>query len=350
MRKSWAVAVTALAASGLASCNADLSSGAAVASTPAVVTRTVDATTAQCPFGGTVVESGLDRDGDGALGDGEVAAQTVVCQPMPAGPPVATLIHIVDEPAGAHCVVGGTAVESGPDRDGNGVLDDSEVSHVDYLCSDVVVGDLSITGRGSEIVPYANLRAVTGSLDLEIQDLGSAIGLPKLEHVGGSMSVFGSFDIAYPELLDVNGFLLIVQAGSAQFPKLTRVGSLGTYTANLRDLSGFPALQRIDDAVAIGASQLETLDLSLDVLGRFEVDQNLDLTEITLHVNHAIGDVFIAENSVLSSLTLDVSGVSSLDVESNPHLPTCQVQAIAERLHLSNAKIVGNDDSATCAP
>jgi hypothetical protein len=316
-----------------------------------VFTRTVDATAAQCPFGGSVVESGLDLDGDGALGDGEVAAQTVVCQPMPSAPQPPTLIRIVAEPAGPHCVAGGSVVESGPDQDGNGLLDDGEVTSIDYLCNDVVVGDLSINGRRDAIERYASIRAVTGSLDISIQDLGSAgVGMPKLQHVGGSMSVFNSYHIAYPELLDVNGFLLIVQAASAEFPKLTRVGSLSLYNANLGDLSGFSALQRIDDSLSVGASQVHTIALSLDVLGYFGANQDGQLTEINVHVNHSIGDVYIVDNGALSSLTLDVPGASSLDVERNPRLPTCQVQAIAQRLFISDAAISGNDDSASCAP
>jgi hypothetical protein len=79
-------------------------------------------------------------------------------------------------------------------------------------------------------------------------------------------------------------------------------------------------------------------------------DQDGQLTDINVHVNHSIGDVYIVDNGALSSLTLDVPGASSLDVERNPLLPTCQVQAIAQQLFISDATIAGNDDSASCAP
>lgn len=125
---AWLVAVTAVVG---------CSSEPAMESAPPakVVTRTDPASTAECPFGGTVVSSGLDSNGNGKLDDAEVKTRTLVCNDAPAQPSPTILVRLVPEPAnGGHCAEGGTAVQSGPDRNGNGRLDDDEVTHTDFVC------------------------------------------------------------------------------------------------------------------------------------------------------------------------------------------------------------------------
>src|SRR5262245_36950509 len=103
-----------------------------------LLARTDPASTADCPDGGTIVRSGRDIDGDGELQEREVIVRTPVCDPAPVLPPVITL-RIVSEPAGPHCSAGGIAVQSGPDENRNGNLDDAEVVHTDYLCRQALV-------------------------------------------------------------------------------------------------------------------------------------------------------------------------------------------------------------------
>jgi hypothetical protein len=49
-------------------------------------------------------------------------------------PPV--LVATIPESPGEHCAEGGTAVVSGFDDNGNGILDPSEVTNTAYVCSD----------------------------------------------------------------------------------------------------------------------------------------------------------------------------------------------------------------------
>ncbi|RKH36315.1 DUF7151 family protein [Corallococcus sicarius] len=87
-----------------------------------------------CASGGQAVLSGLDEDRDGVLDDAEVSATEYVC--ADALPQVRTRTQV--EPPGSHCVHGGQAVQSGLDSDGNGQLDDLEVSSTAYVCATTV--------------------------------------------------------------------------------------------------------------------------------------------------------------------------------------------------------------------
>jgi hypothetical protein len=85
-----------------------------------------------CPAGGLEVTTGLDANENGQLDQDEVASKAYVCN-APAGP--SSLVRLLEEPAGAHCVRGGTKVESGLDTNGSGVLDDPEVQYTQYVCN-----------------------------------------------------------------------------------------------------------------------------------------------------------------------------------------------------------------------
>ncbi|WP_147439749.1 hypothetical protein [Corallococcus sp. CA049B] len=91
-----------------------------------------------CEFGGDAVESGLDQDRDGELDDAEVTATAYVCDA--ALPQVRTRAR--PEPHGANCTLGGQAVQSGLDQDGDGQLGDPEVSATEYVCATSVANVL----------------------------------------------------------------------------------------------------------------------------------------------------------------------------------------------------------------
>jgi hypothetical protein len=97
-----------------------------------LVATVAEAPGAHCAAGGEAIESGLDRDNNGVLDASEVTSTSYVCS---AAPGATTLVDVVIEPAGSHCANGGQAVESGIDTNGNGVLDASEVTETSYVCS-----------------------------------------------------------------------------------------------------------------------------------------------------------------------------------------------------------------------
>jgi len=97
--------------------------------------RQEDAAPGDCPFEGRVVMTGLDEDRDGYLDDAEVMATSYVCNGEPGAPAHASLFELLDEPAGANCPTGGTQVQTGLDTNDDGVLDPGEITQARYLCN-----------------------------------------------------------------------------------------------------------------------------------------------------------------------------------------------------------------------
>ncbi|AUX42512.1 uncharacterized protein SOCE26_039450 [Sorangium cellulosum] len=123
-----------------------------------------------CEGGGTRIASGRDLDGNGKVDDAEVDAVTYVChgvkgeqgedgEPGAEGPrgdqgdngdpgdegedgdrgddgedALQALIDLTPEPIGPNCANGGQKVTTGLDANGNGVLDEGEISDTAYLC------------------------------------------------------------------------------------------------------------------------------------------------------------------------------------------------------------------------
>ncbi len=86
-----------------------------------------------CPAGGTKIEWGLDSNGNGLLDADEVTGSSYVCN----GTGKNALVKTSAEAAGANCPFGGTRIDSGLDADNDGVLDDSEIDAgaTTYVCN-----------------------------------------------------------------------------------------------------------------------------------------------------------------------------------------------------------------------
>lgn len=85
-----------------------------------------------CAAGGVKIETGIDTNGNGVLDDAEVTASQTkyICNGV-TGPAGAngqvTLTKTTNEPAGSNCGAGGVKIEVGVDANNNGTLDASEV-------------------------------------------------------------------------------------------------------------------------------------------------------------------------------------------------------------------------------
>ncbi|WP_375755048.1 hypothetical protein [Corallococcus exercitus] len=88
---------------------------------------------AACAHGGQAVQTGLDQDGDGALEDHEVTSTEYVCDEDPGAAPV--LVRTGALAPGAACPDGGQVTQAGLDLDGDGVLDDAEVTREVRACT-----------------------------------------------------------------------------------------------------------------------------------------------------------------------------------------------------------------------
>ena len=104
----------------------------------AAVRQAVESAGANCTYGGTRIQTGLDDDGDGELADAEVDHTSFVCDgaPGPTGPQgLSVLSNLIPEPPGGNCENGGVRLELGADDDRSGVLDPTEVDATEYVCN-----------------------------------------------------------------------------------------------------------------------------------------------------------------------------------------------------------------------
>ncbi len=90
-----------------------------------------------CVHGGVAIHAGADTDGDGYLDDAEITSTSYSCHGAPGqdgSVGVQSLVRLVDEAPGANCVHGGVAIHAGADTDGDGYLDDAEITSTSYSC------------------------------------------------------------------------------------------------------------------------------------------------------------------------------------------------------------------------
>lgn len=87
-----------------------------------------------CTAGGYAILAGRDTDGSGALEDDEVTT-SYVCHGAAGRDAVATLVRVRDEAPGPSCEHGGKAILVGADTDGSGTLEDAEVTSTSYVCN-----------------------------------------------------------------------------------------------------------------------------------------------------------------------------------------------------------------------
>ena len=117
-----------------------------------------------CPAGGSRISAGLDTNRNTLLDASEVSQSRFACNGSSGTNGTngtngsggsAVLVKTASEPAGTQCVSGGTSIRVGLDANGNHLLEASEVSSVDYVCSGSAGqsganGLTSLIGTGSE--------------------------------------------------------------------------------------------------------------------------------------------------------------------------------------------------------
>jgi hypothetical protein len=173
-------------------------------------------------FGGIVRSSGPDKNGNGVLDPDEVEQTRALCNPTPPprpppAPPPPTLLRMDPEPPGPNCFHGGTVVRSGPDRNRNGVLDDVEIVMTTYVCtvSELFEGNFTAAmwHDPAAVLALGQARVVTGSVTI---DSDAAVSLPMLELVGGSVTLVHAgtpAGFSAPALAHIGGDLVVNGAG-----------------------------------------------------------------------------------------------------------------------------------------
>lgn len=306
------------------------------AAAPTVVVRIVAEPAGDgrpCPHGGTAVQSGPDANANGALDDDEVAHTDLLC-----GALLATRFR--SEPAGAHCRDGGVAFDVGPDANDNGRLDDGEVAHTDFSCGDIVARSVTV-GSAADAAALTHIRVIAGQLAVTA---AGSVALPDLEHLIGDLAVVdngGLTQLRMAKLADVSGSLRLrnaAQLATLAMPMLTRIG--GDLELRqlpvLPDMDGLFAVHGIAGAVTLDANAaLASVDLPLKLTGALTVTANPRLTELTVFGGNQLGPVTIRGNG-LHSVSLSTTLVSSHEDElasttiaDNPALTTVDITTSA---------------------
>ncbi|RUA16501.1 MAG: hypothetical protein DSY83_05595, partial [Flavobacteriia bacterium] len=99
-----------------------------------LISTTVEEPGTNCANGGFRLDIGLDSNENGQLDAGEVSSSQYLCNLDPADG-LTSLIGTVIEQPGANCANGGYRLDVGLDSNGNGELDESEVTSSEYLCN-----------------------------------------------------------------------------------------------------------------------------------------------------------------------------------------------------------------------
>jgi hypothetical protein len=261
---------------------------------------------------------------------------------------IAELVKVVPEPEGPNCQFGGQAIETGVDHNQNGVLDDSEVSSVSYVCKDSRIVKCSLADKIHEgtvtlqsDADFAQLDGITcldGDLVIESLPDDQIPSLPDLEKVTGSVLV-----TANPNLRSLTGLVAVHEVGSGYVvdanPALTDITALG-------HLIDFGTIFLVGNDTLENLHGLEVFtDISISSI---VVKSNPALTSLSgLDNLTSIEQLTVQSNASLTSLDAlaNVGTVSLVDISGNPKLTAVKLPA----LELVQVRLLINTNAALTA-
>jgi hypothetical protein len=101
-----------------------------------LTTTSTEGPGANCTSGGLRIDTGNDANFNGSLDADEITTTVYTCDADPGlDGRGASALRVTAEPAGVNCAQGGTRVDTGPDTNGNNVLDDPEITETTYSCN-----------------------------------------------------------------------------------------------------------------------------------------------------------------------------------------------------------------------
>jgi uncharacterized protein (TIGR03382 family) len=121
---------------------------------PVVITSETIAAGDTCAAGGSQITAGYDTDGDGAID--EVSTTLTLCNGTPGADGsdgtdgAISLLRLDAEPEGANCAAGGQRISAGVDQDGDGALDDVEITSTAYVCNGAAGQDGAAGPQGQD--------------------------------------------------------------------------------------------------------------------------------------------------------------------------------------------------------
>lgn len=313
------IAVLALAACGTPDKGDDGKAGAS-----SLVRLDAEAEGDNCPNGGTAIVSGVDANGDGVLGNDEVTSTRYACNG--AGKDGDNGTDGTDGTDGLQAIVRleteapGDNCEFGGTRVSSGLGNDGEFANEDavdvaYVCNGVGAGESSIWDG-----------------DYDVYSAADALALRGIGHVTGSLRIFdvgGAKTLEFASLVQIDGDLTVKDTTlvGLSFPRLSRVGENVLIDSN-------------DSLVSLTVPSLRTVG------GVFYVVQNNAITSLELLELRAVGTVVegddntpasavgelrLKQNSVLTSVSAPelVSVAGALNADTNEALVSLDLEALA---------------------
>ncbi|WP_203256358.1 DUF7151 family protein [Hyunsoonleella ulvae] len=142
---------------------------------------TDEAAGANCENGGLKIDTGVDTNGNGTLDDEEVRATAYACNGVDGN---ISLVNVTDEAAGENCENGGVKIDSGVDDNGNGTLDDDEITVTRFICN-------GIDGGFDEQIRLILFSGISGLCTSEFSTMGGElIDFDKRNWIGVDSIVF----------------------------------------------------------------------------------------------------------------------------------------------------------------
>ncbi|HEX7666964.1 MAG TPA: hypothetical protein VF407_20685, partial [Polyangiaceae bacterium] len=149
----------------LIGCGGDDSSSGGGSSGKTLISSSSAPADATCPNGGTKLSVGNDTNGNGTLDPDEVTGTQEICNAATPTTAPATLTSVTPTGPDATCTNGGVMVKSGADTNGNGKLDDSEVTDTKEICtggSSAVLSTTTAVGQGDLNCPLGGTETQSG--------------------------------------------------------------------------------------------------------------------------------------------------------------------------------------------
>ncbi|MBN8230749.1 hypothetical protein JYK02_24855 [Corallococcus macrosporus] len=278
---------------------------------------------AACAHGGQAVQTGVDQDGDGTLEPHEVTGTDYLCDKAPGDVPVLVRTEVL--PPGDACPDGGQLTRAGIDLDGDGVLEDAEVTRQVHACTVRApvrtrlrpIGSVFSCSSNGSLLEAGEDTDGDGALDdAEVQaahvfcmaDSSQVRHAIQPEPAGGLCGRAGTRVDAY---VDLDGDGQLTPGGQERRVTLTVCQPARVHDGDYRvsgpeDLAALRGVTRVDGDLQVTTDALGTVHLPelSAVMGTLRIVSNLQLTDVQLPALRFARNIELSYNSALETASI----------------------------------------------
>lgn len=265
------------------------------------------------------------------------------------------LVRLDPEPEGEHCVTGGTAVNAGLDSNGNGTLEDSEVTSTSYVCNPTGGGSATVMGsftiRNSlDVALLAGVTHITGDLVIDAPGL-QTVSVPSIATIDGKLIIAENPTLtsaALPALATVGGINVSGNLALTTFslPALTTSDDIDVYANGVLATVSLPVLASAGRIALTGDAMLTTVDLGMLATADQLDLQYLALTAVSLPKLTATEQASFYTLSELTTVDMPLFATGGLTLANVPELVDVNVPKLKtpSQLVIDNTGLTTLDD------